>query len=328
MEPVKTDTDPILRTEGVKKYFPIRKGFFQRVADWVKAVDGVDLMIPSGKTLGLVGESGCGKSTIARVILRLIDLDAGKILYKGKDISDFTEEEMNPIRKEMQIIFQDPYGSLNPRMSIAQSIDEGLRAAKVPRGQRSDRLENLLKMVGMTPDSADRYPHEFSGGQRQRIGIARALSVDPSFVICDEPISALDVSIQAQIINLLKDLQDQLGLSYLFISHDLNVVGYLCNSVSVMYKGQIMENAPTEQLFDDPRHPYTLSLLAAIPETEPVQKPDAGIIAGNFSNRPSLPSGCKFQDYCSRADEDCRQENTRFVTVGTEHTVRCWKTDG
>lgn len=328
MEPVKTDTDPILRTEDVKKYFPIRKGFFQRIANWVKAVDGVDLTIPSGKTLGLVGESGCGKSTVARVILRLIDLDAGKIIYKGKDISDFTEEEMNPLRKEMQIIFQDPYGSLNPRMSIAQSIDEGLRAAKVPRGQRSDRLENLLKMVGMRPDSADRYPHEFSGGQRQRIGIARALSVEPSFVICDEPISALDVSIQAQIINLLKDLQDQLGLSYLFISHDLNVVGYLCNSVSVMYKGQIMENAPTEELFDDPRHPYTLSLLAAIPETEPVKKQDADIIAGDFSSRPSLPSGCKFQNHCPRSDVDCRQEETQFVTVGTGHTVRCWKADG
>jgi len=325
MEPLKTDTDSILRIEGVKKYFPIRKGFFQRVADWVKAVDGVDLLIEPGKTLGLVGESGCGKSTVARVILRLIDLDAGKIFYKGKDISDFTEEEMKPLRKEMQIIFQDPYGSLNPRMSIAQSIDEGLRTAGVARRERSDRLEDLLKMVGMTPDSADRYPHEFSGGQRQRIGIARALSVDPSFIICDEPISALDVSIQAQIINLLKDLQDQLGLSYLFISHDLNVVGYLCNTVSVMYKGQIMENAPTEDLFDHPRHPYTLTLLAAIPETEPVQKPDTDIIAGDFSSRLNPPSGCTFKDHCPRADTDCHQKKTDFVTVGKDHTVRCWK---
>ncbi len=327
MEPLKSDSDPILRIEGLKKYFPIRKGFFQRVVDWVRAVDGVDLCIASGKTLGLVGESGCGKSTIARMILRLIDRDVGKIFFKDQDISDFTDEEMKPFRKEMQIVFQDPYGSLNPRMSIAQSIHEGLRAAGIKRGERSDRLERLLKMVGMSPDTADRYPHEFSGGQRQRIGIARALSVEPSFVICDEPISALDVSIQAQIINLLKDLQDQLGLSYLFISHDLNVVGYLCNTVSVMYRGQIMEHAPTEELFDHPRHPYTLSLLAAIPELEAAPKPEAEFVAGDFSNRLNPPNGCKFQWHCPRADSGCVREITEVVSVGKGHTVRCWKAE-
>lgn len=326
MEPVNPKDDTILRVETLRKYFPIRKGFFQRVVDWIKAVDGVDFTIRRGQTLGLVGESGCGKSTVARLILKLLNPDAGHIVYKGQEISAFSDKDMKPLRKEMQIIFQDPYGSLNPRMTIAQSVEEGLRILGIPRGsERTGRLENLLKMVGMSPDVADRYPHEFSGGQRQRIGIARALSVEPSLIICDEPISALDVSIQAQIINLLKDLQEQLGLSYLFISHDLNVVGYLCNDVAVMYKGHIMEIAPSEAVFDNPHHPYTLSLLAAIPEPEPGRKPPSQIVGGDAAGGLNPPPGCKFQRQCPRSEPRCTQESNGWAQVGDNHFVRCWK---
>ena len=256
METINSPHSTILQVDGLKKYFPIRRGFFQRVTGWVKAVENVSFQIPEGKTLGLVGESGCGKTTVARLILRLLQVDEGKILYRNQDISSLSEKEMKPFRKQIQIIFQDPYGSLNPRMTVGQTLAEGLQiAGNLQRNARSNQLEQLLKTVGMSPRSMDRYPHEFSGGQRQRIGIARALSVEPKLIICDEPVSALDVSIQAQIINLLKDLQDQLGLSYLFISHDLNVVGYLCHDVAVMYRGQIMEYSPADELFDHPYHP-------------------------------------------------------------------------
>jgi ABC-type oligopeptide transport system ATPase subunit len=242
MSEVSSNNSTILQVEDLKKYFPIRRGFFQRVASWVRAVENVSFAIKGGKTLGLVGESGCGKTTVARLILKLLEADEGKIIFDGQDITDLSDAEMKPLRKEIQIIFQDPYGSLNPRMTIGQSIAEGLKIAGISnRSETQQRLEKLLKMVGMSPAGLDRFPHEFSGGQRQRIGIARALSVEPALIICDEPVSALDVSIQAQIINLLKDLQDQLNLSYLFISHDLNVVGYLCDMVAVMYKGHIME---------------------------------------------------------------------------------------
>ena len=259
----------ILQVRNLKKHFPVRSGFLQRITGSVKAVNGVGFDIRKGQTLGLVGESGCGKSTVARMIMRLLNPDSGQILFRGQDIGGLTEKEMKPFRKQMQIVFQDPYGSLNPRMTVGQSIEEGLRITGMPRGrQRSDRLAALLEMVGMAPESNDRYPHEFSGGQRQRIGIARALSVNPALIICDEPISALDVSIQAQVINLLKDLQDRLGLSYLFISHDLNVVGYLCNQVAVMFQGIIVELAAAEELYANPSHPYTQTLLAAIPDVD------------------------------------------------------------
>jgi oligopeptide/dipeptide ABC transporter ATP-binding protein len=284
-------------------------------------------MIKGGRTLGLVGESGCGKTTVARLILKLLEADEGKIIFGGQDITDLSEAEMKPLRKEIQIIFQDPYGSLNPRMTIGQSIGEGLKIAGIDnRSEKQQRLENLLKMVGMSPAAVDRYPHEFSGGQRQRIGIARALSVEPALIICDEPISALDVSIQAQIINLLKDLQAQLNLSYLFISHDLNVVSYLCDMVAVMYKGHIMEYSATDELFDNPVHPYTHLLLSAIPDTQQGDLGEMNMMGDEPASTVNPPAGCSFQDRCPISEERCAQSSIDFEKVGEDHMVRCWKT--
>ena len=231
-----SNNNVILKVSGLKKYFPVQRGFLQRVVGWIKAVDGVDFEIERGKTLGLVGESGCGKSTIARLILKLLEPSEGKIVYHGQDITSLSQHDIKPLRKEMQIIFQDPFGSLNPRMTAGQSIEEGLRTLGIHSpDELKARVGKLLETVGIAPSAADRYPHEFSGGQRQRIGIARALSVEPSLIVCDEPVSALDVSIQAQVINLLRELQSNLGLSYLFIAHDLNVVGYMSDRIAVMY---------------------------------------------------------------------------------------------
>jgi oligopeptide/dipeptide ABC transporter ATP-binding protein len=314
-----------LSVNGLKKYFPVRRGFFQRVAGWVKAVDGVDFQIREGKTVGLVGESGCGKSTVARLILKLLEPDEGQIVYRGRDISHLSDKEMKPLRKEMQIVFQDPVSSLNPRMTAGQSVEEGLRILGVRGNARRERVEELLRMVGVSPESADRYPHEFSGGQRQRVGIARALSVEPSLIICDEPISALDVSIQAQIINLLKDLQDQLGLSYLFISHDLNVVGYISDYIAVMYLGHIMEHAPAEELFEKPRHPYTLALLSAVPKSDPEERGEMKSLGGDVPSPLDPPPGCKFQGRCPLVEHRCRKEAIQFYKVGEDHLVRCWK---
>jgi oligopeptide/dipeptide ABC transporter ATP-binding protein len=314
-----------LRVEGLKKYFPVLRGFFQRAAGWIKAVDGVDLEIEPGKTLALVGESGCGKSTVAKVILRLIEPDEGKLIYKGSDITNISHREMKHLRKEMQIVFQDPFGSLNPRMTVGQTIDEGLRGMDLSKGERRNRRDELLEMVGISAISSDRYPHEFSGGQRQRVGVARALSVSPSLIICDEPVSALDVSIQAQIINLLKDLQDRLGLSYLFISHDLNVVGYLSDKVAIMYLGHIMEYASTEELFESPLHPYTLALLSAVPVAEPGKKLELESLSGDVPSPLDPPPGCKFQGRCPKVEERCREEEIGFACVSEDHLVRCWK---
>jgi oligopeptide/dipeptide ABC transporter ATP-binding protein len=260
------------------------------------------------------------------MILRLLKPDAGRISFHGQDISQLDERQMKPLRKQIQIIFQDPYGSLNPRMTAGESVIEGLRTLGLPRGRkRSERLDELFTMVGMSPEYVDRYPHEFSGGQRQRIGIARALSVNPSLIICDEPISALDVSIQAQIINLLKDLQKQLGLSYLFISHDLNVVGYLCSRVAVMYKGVIMEHGPAEVLFEDARHPYTSKLLSAIPEPDPTRRKEETLTEEDAADLAALPEGCVFQDRCPDTDQQCQSDDPEFKQVGPDHFVRCRK---
>ena len=322
------DQNITLRVEGLKKYFPVRRGFFQRTTGWIKAVDGIDLEIEPGKTLSLVGESGCGKSTVAKLILRLIEPDEGKLIYKGNDIVNLSQKEMKHLRKEMQIVFQDPFGSLNPRMTVGQTIEEGLRGMGLSKGERRNRRDELLEMVGISAVSYDRYPHEFSGGQRQRVGVARALSVSPSLIICDEPVSALDVSIQAQIINLLKDLQDRLGLSYLFISHDLNVVGYLSDKIAVMYLGHIMEYANAEKLFETPLHPYTLALLSAVPVIEPDKRFELQSLSGDVPSPLDSPPGCKFQGRCPKVEERCLNEEIGFVRVEEDHLIRCWKVKG
>ena len=319
---------PTLSVEGLRKYFPVQRGFFKRTVGWVKAVDGVDLSIPPGKTLSVVGESGCGKSTVAKLVLRLLDADEGKILFRGEDIGSLDRGRLKSLRRQMQIVFQDPYGSLNPRMTAGQSIAEGLLGLEMGREERSSRIDELLSLVGLSPESAGRYPHEFSGGQRQRIGIARALSVKPSLIVCDEPVSALDVSIQAQIINLLEDLQDRLGLSYLFISHDLNLVGYLSDEVAVMYLGQIMETAPADTLFDGHLHPYTKALLSAMPVPEPGRRLISEVLPGDVPTPLDPPPGCKFQGRCPLVERRCRDSEIPFYDVGGEQMVRCWKTTG
>ena len=313
----------ILEVTDLKKYFPIKKGLFSRTVGHVRAVDGVSFSVQEGEVLGLVGESGCGKTTLARMILKLLPCDSGRILFKGVDLAPLPEAGMRPLRREMQIIFQDPYGSLNPRMTVGQAIDEGLRTIGIrDRAEARSRVAELLAMVGLSAEAAERYPHEFSGGQRQRIGIARALSVGPSLVVCDEPVSALDVSIQAQILNLLKDLQERLGLAYLFISHDLNVVGYLCDRVAVMVRGQIVELAPADELFDRPLHPYTHALLAAAPDLESDRRPEAALDEPP-PGADSDTGACRFSPRCARADEGCRTFDGELVEVGQGHFVRC-----
>jgi oligopeptide/dipeptide ABC transporter ATP-binding protein len=320
------ENSPLLTARKLKKYFPVQRGFLRRTIGFVKAVDGVDFEIRPGRTLGLVGESGCGKSTVGRLLLRLLDPDGGEILYKGDDISRISQQEVKPLRQEMQIIFQDPFGSLNPKMTIGQSIGEGLRAKGLKNGRtRREKVAHLLQTVGLDPDSADRYPHEFSGGQRQRVGVARALGVEPALIVCDEPVSALDVSVQAQIINLLKDLQDRLQISYLFIAHDLNVVGYISDTVAVMYLGQIMEYATTDALFDRPLHPYTKALFSAVPVPDPAVRRGWHPLAGEVPSPFNPPPGCKFQGRCPLVEERCRRGEIAMYDAGPDHVVRCWK---
>ena len=321
----------ILKVEGLKKYFPVQRGFFQRVIGWIKAVDGVTLELQAGKTLGLVGESGCGKSTLARLILKLIEPDQGKILFKGKDITNLSRAEMKSYRDMMQIVFQDPFGSLNPRMTVGQSIEEGLRSTnKGGREKRRARVAELLDMVGIPASAAKRYPHEFSGGQRQRIGIARALSVEPELIICDEPVSALDVSIQAQILNLLQDLREKLALSYLFIAHDLNVVEYVSDSVAIMYLGHVMEYGPAKQVYAKHLHPYSTALLDAAPVPEPSAKRVWTVLAGDVPSPFNPPPGCKFQSRCPLVEDRCKRGEIELYDVNgsDNHFVRCWKVLG
>ncbi len=315
---------PLLEVENLKQYYPIRGGLLGKVVNHVKAVDGVSFTIYPGETLGVVGESGCGKSTTGRSILRLEEPTEGSVVFRGDNILNYSKEQMRKIRKEMQIIFQDPFASLNPRRTVGQTIEEALEISNVvPPEDRRVRALQVMEQVGLRPDQIDRYPHEFSGGQRQRICIARALAVEPSLIVCDEAVSALDVSIQAQVLNLLKDLQQQYDLTYLFISHDLGVVHYITDRVMVMYLGKVVELSNTAELFDTPYHPYTKALLSAIPSLDPDEKKERIILQGDVPSPIDPPTGCRFHTRCPIAVERCKLEEPLLRELSPAHHVAC-----
>ena len=312
--------------EHLKKYFPVRGGVLQRVVAWVQAVDDVSFTINEGETLGLVGESGCGKTTVGRTMLRLVEPTAGSVIYQDTDVFKLRGRDMKAMRRNMQIIFQDPYASLDPRMPIGESVMEGLKIHGI--GTPKERWEiaiRTLKKVGLEEYHARRYPHEFSGGQRQRIGIARALALVPSFIVCDEPVSALDVSIQSQVLNILKDLQKELGLTYLFIAHNLSVVEHISNRVAVMYLGKMVELADRDELFAHPLHPYTRALMSAIPIPDPTLKREHIILKGDVPSPLRPPSGCRFHPRCPIAVEICSQQEPVFREAMPDHWVACWE---
>ncbi|MBD3307006.1 dipeptide ABC transporter ATP-binding protein [candidate division KSB3 bacterium] len=316
--------EKLLEIHNLKKHFPIKGGVLSKVVGYVYAVDGVSFFLNKGETLGLVGESGCGKSTTGRVILRLIDLTDGQIVFEGNDISRLPKQEMRALRRDMQIIFQDPYASLNPRMTVGKIVGEPLRIHKVAKGREIDeRVEELLEKVGLHPEHSRRYPHEFSGGQRQRIGIARALALNPKLIVADEPVSALDVSIQAQVINLLEDLRTEFHLSYLFIAHDLSVVEYMSDRVAVMYLGKIVEMTSSERLYRTPKHPYTQALLSAVPVPNPRNEKKRQILEGDVPSPINPPPGCRFHTRCIYRTDECSRFEPAFVDVGEGHYVAC-----
>ena len=320
------ENDALLDVRDLRKLFPVRRGVLSRIVAWVHAVDGVSFALGRGETLGLVGESGCGKTTTGRVILRLLEATSGSVTFDGRDVFAVDRKELRALRRRMQIIFQDPFSSLNPRMSVQSIVSEGLTVHGVGTAQsRRERAAEALERVGLGAEALSRYPHEFSGGQRQRIGIARALALDPAFIVCDEAVSALDVSIQAQIINLLEELQAELGISYLFIAHDLSVVRHISHKVAVMYVGKIVESAETEALFEDPRHPYTRALLSAVPVPDPKRRRKRILLEGDVPSPIDPPSYCRFYDRgCPERMDVCREQEPPLLDDGAGHACACF----
>ena len=321
-------SDNLVEVKGLKTHFPIKRGLFSKTVGYVKAVDGVSFTIPRGKTLGLVGESGCGKTTVGRTLMKLIPATEGHIHFDGHDTVSLSDTEFKSYRRRMQLIFQDPYGSLNPRMTIGNIIGESLSAHKIASPiERRNRVLDIMDRVGLLRNQINRYPHEFSGGQRQRVGIARALALSPEFIVCDEPVSALDVSIQSQIINLLMELQKEMGLTYLFIAHDLAVVEHISDYVAVMYLGRIVEKAPSDSLYAKPLHPYTQALISAIPEPDPDKAGHRIVLKGEVPSPVNIPTGCPFHPRCPIAEKRCSTELQTLSECSNnpEHLVACWK---
>lgn len=315
----------LLEVRNLKKYYSVKSGFLNKDRRSVKAVDGINLSVKQGEILGIVGESGCGKSTFGRSILRLIEPTSGEVIFEGTNICGLKKEEMRLKRREMQIVFQDPGASLNPRLTVGEIIGEPLEVFHICEGkEKEERIYKLMDLVGINRAYINRFPHEFSGGQRQRLGIARALAVNPKLIICDEPVSALDVSIRAQVLNLMKELKDKLNLTYIFISHDLSVVHHICDRVAVMYLGRVVEIADKKQIYENPVHPYTKALLSAIPMPDPEVKRERIILQGDVPNPANPPSGCHFHKRCPYAKKECSETVPPFVTVEPGHQVLCW----